>query len=271
MNKSTSEDADPYVRENLYYILQLNHHWIRQDYNNPVLTYLFNAFIGSFFKSTSSWERRGKAKCSESARKFDSAIRTWLQQHGLMRKLFVHVDEVQYIDPIFKYLSMEVEEPIACSKSCTKATCPNVTALMECDKRCKGRNKCNNQDSQSNFSWSDKLEVVFINKAVGVGLKAKVSLGIGEYLGQYTGEALSHEECSSKQDSKYIFQLSKEEDYCPVWAIDSSYYGNYCRFVNHSCDPNSESEIWIANGFWIIKFKTKRAIMPVSKYIHTYI
>ncbi|CAG2123464.1 unnamed protein product, partial [Medioppia subpectinata] len=42
--------------------------------------------------------------------------------------------------------------------------------------------------------------------------------------------------------------------------IDATVKGNITRFVNHSCDPNSETQKWTVNGELRIGFFTQRFV-----------
>ena len=52
----------------------------------------------------------------------------------------------------------------------------------------------------------------------------------------------------------YLFTLDKEH------IIDATFYGNKARYINHSCDPNLESENINVNGEMHIIFTALRHI-----------
>merc|ERR1712226_392996 len=42
--------------------------------------------------------------------------------------------------------------------------------------------------------------------------------------------------------------------------VDATSKGNISRFMNHSCDPNSETQKWTVNGELRVGFFTKREV-----------
>lgn len=66
----------------------------------------------------------------------------------------------------------------------------------------------------------------------------------GDFVMEYVGEVLDYKQFKSrvKQQSKmgqehhYFMALNSDE------VIDASYKGNVSRYMNHSCDPNCETQ-----------------------------
>ena len=54
----------------------------------------------------------------------------------------------------------------------------------------------------------------------------------GTFVAEYTGEILTGFEAGRRTDDSYFYDLGHEH------CIDANYYGNICRFLNHSCDAN---------------------------------
>ncbi len=76
-----------------------------------------------------------------------------------------------------------------------------------------------------------------IKKAsAGLGLFAKRAFKKGEELLEYTGEHISHEEADLR-GGLYLFTLSDDI------IIDGKGRENIGRYLNHSCDPNTEAVI----------------------------
>ena len=72
---------------------------------------------------------------------------------------------------------------------------------------------------------------------------------------EYVGEILDYPEFKARskryaRDSQmhyYFMALNADE------IIDATKKGNTSRFINHSCDPNCETQkVWIT-GFWIVE------------------
>ena len=76
---------------------------------------------------------------------------------------------------------------------------------------------------------------------------------------EYTGRILSEaEEYTSK--SKYLFAVNKTK------TIDGREKTNIARYINHSCRPNCEIDIWQGR----IYVMAKRAIKPGKELFYDY-
>ncbi len=74
----------------------------------------------------------------------------------------------------------------------------------------------------------------------GTGVFARKNLKKGTTLIEYVGEKVGKRESERRSDlgrSVYLFELNKRVD------IDGSVGGNGAHWINHSCDPNAESEL----------------------------
>jgi SET domain-containing protein len=78
----------------------------------------------------------------------------------------------------------------------------------------------------------------------GKGAFAIRAIKQGERLIEYTGERIAHPEADARYDDDtmdrhhtFLFAVSSRT------VIDATYGGNESRFINHSCDPNCETEI----------------------------
>lgn len=67
---------------------------------------------------------------------------------------------------------------------------------------------------------------------LGYGLVALETIPKGSEIGEYVGEFRT----SLPKDHSYVMDFEKEQ--MKVY-VDGRVYGNYMRFVNHSCDPNA--------------------------------
>jgi len=92
----------------------------------------------------------------------------------------------------------------------------------------------------------------------GKGVFAKRDIPVGTRVIEYVGEKITKAESERRahipiqknrknpeHGSVYIFQINKRYD------IDGYVPYNTARFINHSCEPNCESEI-IRGSIWII-------------------
>ena len=93
------------------------------------------------------------------------------------------------------------------------------------------------------------------------GVFAKVNIPKGTRIIEYVGEKITKKESGRRVDvsieshqknnsdgAVYNFELNKRHD------LDGNVPYNRARLINHSCDPNAETEI-IRGKIWIIAFK----------------
>jgi SET domain-containing protein len=83
--------------------------------------------------------------------------------------------------------------------------------------------------------------VVRRSRIEGRGAFATRRIRMGQKIGEYTGEHITHavsdDRYANKTARTYLFIVDSEI------VIDADVGGNDVRFINHSCDPNCESEI----------------------------
>ena len=82
------------------------------------------------------------------------------------------------------------------------------------------------------------------SKIAGKGAFATRNIRKGERLIEYLGERVSHKVADARYDDHaesahhtFLFNVNRQV------VIDAYVDGNDARFINHSCDPNCESEI----------------------------
>ncbi len=93
----------------------------------------------------------------------------------------------------------------------------------------------------------------------GVGLFTFSPIKKGSCVVEYTGRALSESEMCTN-NSKYLFAISDKK------MIDGRGKSNGARYINHSCRPNCELEIWRGRAF----IMAKRAIKPGEELSYNY-
>jgi hypothetical protein len=88
---------------------------------------------------------------------------------------------------------------------------------------------------------SSKFEVRR-SKIHGSGVFAAKNIKKGEFIIEYKGLLRSHEEVDAAYDGEdetgHTFLFTLNEDY----VLDANIKGNEARWINHSCDPNCDSE-----------------------------
>lgn len=71
---------------------------------------------------------------------------------------------------------------------------------------------------------------------LGFGLYARRSFKKGEFVAEYTGRRITTKE-ADELTTRYLFEIDDD------WTIDGSPRSNIARYMNHSCDPNCETDI----------------------------
>ncbi|XP_011704272.1 PREDICTED: uncharacterized protein LOC105459714 isoform X2 [Wasmannia auropunctata] len=125
--------------------------------------------------------------------------------------------------------------------------CLNRLLMIECGPRCVVGDRCTNRRFQ-NCEYA-KCEV-FRTEKKGFGLRAIVDIMAGEFIMEYVGEVVDPKdfrrrakEYSKDKNKHYYFMALKSDQ-----IIDATMKGNISRFINHSCDPNAETQKWTVNG-----------------------
>ena len=88
---------------------------------------------------------------------------------------------------------------------------------------------------------SSKFEVRR-SKIHGSGVFAAKNIKKGEFIIEYKGLLRSHQEVDAAYDGEnetgHTFLFTLNEDF----VLDANIKGNEARWINHSCDPNCDSE-----------------------------
>lgn len=126
--------------------------------------------------------------------------------------------------------------------------CLNRILLIECHPQiCPAKEKCQNQRFQKR-AYPDAVQNKVHQR--GWGLMSMVDIKKGDFVNEYVGELVDEEECRRriKQAHEenitdfYFLTLDKDR------IIDAGPKGNLSRFMNHSCQPNCETQKWTVNG-----------------------
>ncbi|XP_054726099.1 nuclear receptor binding SET domain protein isoform X2 [Anastrepha obliqua] len=138
---------------------------------------------------------------------------------------------------------MDDEDPCGPNSNCL-----NRVLYHECNpKVCPAGERCQNQMLESRLS--PRLDVVYL-KERGFGLVCRQPISAGDFIIEYVGEIIDDNEFRQRMSQKSLdrdenfYFLSVEKDY----IIDAGPKGNLARFMNHSCDPNCETQKWSVNG-----------------------
>ncbi|KAI1887403.1 hypothetical protein AGOR_G00189940 [Albula goreensis] len=129
-----------------------------------------------------------------------------------------------------------------------ESECLNRMLMYECHPQvCPAGERCQNQG----FTKRQYPDTKIIKTAgKGWGLLALRDIKKGEFVNEYVGELIDEVECRARikyaqeNDITHFYMLTIDKDR----IIDAGPKGNYSRFMNHSCQPNCETQKWTVNG-----------------------
>lgn len=131
---------------------------------------------------------------------------------------------------------------------CGTDDCLNRVMMLECEPSiCPVGDKCKNQRFRRR---QYPVCVPFRTDTVGWGLRTTQDIKKGDFVIEYVGELIDEAECNRRMESKidkgdttfYFLTIDKER------IIDAEPAANHARFMNHSCQPNCETQKWVVNG-----------------------
>lgn len=159
-------------------------------------------------------------------------------------------------------------QSVACGAN---SECLNRLLLTECNPaRCPAGMLCDNQQLQRRqYPRLDIIRTV----GKGWGLISKDDLSAGMLVCEYVGELINNAEMrrrikekeAEKDDVYYFLTLNNN------LIIDAERKGSLARFMNHSCEPNCESQKWTVNGNTRVGLFAKADIPAVSRNISHYV
>ncbi|KAJ8261093.1 hypothetical protein COCON_G00168160 [Conger conger] len=126
--------------------------------------------------------------------------------------------------------------------------CLNRMLQYECHPEvCPAGERCQNQCFSKRLAPATE---VIRTEGRGWGLKTKQDVKKGDFVMEYVGELIDAEECRQRIKRShenhvtnfYMLTLTKDR------VIDAGPKGNFSRFMNHSCNPNCETQKWTVNG-----------------------
>ena len=147
--------------------------------------------------------------------------------------------------------------------------CLNRLLFIECGKGCQLDSLCRNKRFQN---LENAAIEVFKTEWKGFGIRALAPLPRDTFLMEYVGEVLDNKQFRkrARQYAReevqhfYFMALSKE------FYVDATSRGNISRFINHSCNPNSETQKWTVNGELRVGFFTTREVQPGEELTFDY-
>lgn len=147
--------------------------------------------------------------------------------------------------------------------------CLNRMLMIECGPKCTLGEHCLNKRFQK--FQSAKVEV-FKTRKKGWGLRTTTDLPAQSFIMEYVGEVIQLKKFRSRV-KKYTKQKIKHHYFMALRSdeiIDATVKGNLTRFINHSCEPNSETQKWTVNGDLRIGFFTMRNLVAGEEITFDY-
>uniref|UniRef100_W5LWU8 Histone-lysine N-methyltransferase SETD2-like n=1 Tax=Lepisosteus oculatus TaxID=7918 RepID=W5LWU8_LEPOC len=139
---------------------------------------------------------------------------------------------------------------VACGEDCL-----NRLLMIECSSRCPNGGYCSNRRFQR--KQHAEFEVI-LTDSKGWGLRAAKDLTPNTFVLEYCGEVLDHKEFKARvkeyarsKNIHYYFMALKNNE-----IIDATLKGNCSRFMNHSCEPNCETQKVCKERARLISFLT---------------
>ncbi|KAM9783170.1 histone-lysine N-methyltransferase SETD2 [Neosynchiropus ocellatus] len=153
---------------------------------------------------------------------------------------------------------------LACGEDCL-----NRLLMIECSSRCLNGAYCSNRRFQ--MKQHADFEVI-LTQDKGWGLRAAKDLPPNTFVLEYCGEVLDHKEFKARvkeyarnKNIHYYFMALKNNE-----IIDATLKGNCSRFMNHSCEPNCETQKWTVNGQVRVGFFTTKAVAAGTELTFDY-
>ena len=130
------------------------------------------------------------------------------------------------------------------------ADCINRMLMLECcPSMCRAGDRCGNMQFQRRVY---PTMAVLRTQSRGWGLFVKQDVKKGDFLIEYVGELITTEEFKNRVHHMLNDKDAEQNYYYMVMdnsrVIDAGPKGNIARFMNHSCNPNCETQKWTVNG-----------------------
>ncbi|KAL8193384.1 hypothetical protein R6Q57_026519 [Mikania cordata] len=174
-----------------------------------------------------------------------------------------------------------------CAKcQCRSRQCPCFAANRECDpdvcRHCwiscgdgtlgSPGKKGNSYECQNMKLLLRQQQRVLLGRSEvsGWGAFLKNSVGIDEYLGEYTGELISHHEADKRgkiydrENSSFLFNLNDQ------YVLDAYRKGDKLKFANHSPDPNCYAKVMMVAGDHRVGIFAKESISAGEELFYDY-
>ncbi|KAL5205606.1 hypothetical protein ABZP36_033815 [Zizania latifolia] len=172
-----------------------------------------------------------------------SALKEWKSGYYIPIKRNFYLTKKRIEDDgIFCSCTPSAGSSVTCDKDCQ---CGMLFSC--CSSACKCENKCANKSFQHRTLRKTKL---IMTEKCGYGVVAEEDINKGEFVIEYVGEVIDDRTCEQR-----LWKMKRQGDtnfyLCEVssnMVIDATNKGNMSRFINHSCEPNTEMQKWTVDG-----------------------
>ncbi|XP_059080477.1 uncharacterized protein LOC131878504 isoform X2 [Tigriopus californicus] len=149
--------------------------------------------------------------------------------------------------------------------------CINRYLMVECrPSSCPSKEKCQNQRFTKRLY--PKL-TVGLTQGRGWALVVGEDVKKGDFIIEYVGELITQDEFQRRLQSSLQRKAESNFYYMTMdnhRMIDAGPKGNMSRFMNHSCDPNCETQKWTVNGDTRVGLFAKENIKSGSELTFNY-
>jgi len=218
---------------------------------------------------------------------------------------FIYIDSSIISQELLSMLGDDEQyEGCDCSKSCSIDNCPciqrfglnydsesrcllsnkSTTPIFECNSECQCNvDECSNRLTQQEQSYKyEQLMEIFHTPDKGYGVRCRQTLPYsGTFIGLYLGEVLTEQEAKQRSSSsvyehnylllfnEHNLQGNKAKEVKTF--TDARYYGNWTRFLNHSCEPKLQVvPVRVDNSCPRIAFFTNQPISAGEELTYSY-
>lgn len=142
--------------------------------------------------------------------------------------------------------------------------CINHITRIECDpETCPAKQYCDNQFFQRGSLYKLKVKVT---GSKGYGVFALQQIPAESFLIEYVGQVINKNEFDKRfkesRTTQKFYYMALDEGF----IIDAQYKGNESRYINHSCQPNSEVRKWTVNKQQRLGLFSIKPILEVSVF-----
>ncbi|KAK3892537.1 hypothetical protein Pcinc_003613 [Petrolisthes cinctipes] len=180
--------------------------------------------------------------------------RRWSEKGNLKPPPYVRIDTNRPVGNVrLNKLDLAAVNRCDCDPNSEKPcgsdeVCLNRMLMFECVREvCGAGDRCGNQ----RFQKKQYPNICcFKTEGRGFGLKSLEDIKKGDFVIEYVGELIDDEEFRRrieemhevKEENFYFLTIDKDI------MIDAGPKGNLARFMNHSCQPNCETQKWTVGG-----------------------